>query len=165
MTYWGIGNPGPDWNPAQRPGDNLYTNSVVALDVDTGELRWHFQFTPHDSYDYDAVQIPVLVDMTWNDEPRKLILWANRNGTFYVLDRESGQFLLGKPFVEVNWHRGLGRTWKAVANAAAAGDADVPWQSGRDELVLAFVQSTYRPNVRARVGGVCDRLPSGACAI
>ena len=63
LTYWGIGNPGPDWNPAQRPGDNLYSDSVVALDPDTGELKWHFQFTPNDDYDYDAVQIPVLVDL------------------------------------------------------------------------------------------------------
>ena len=68
LTYWGIGNPGPDWNPAQRPGDNLYSDSVVALDPDTGELKWHFQFTPNDDYDYDAVQIPVLVDLA--DERR-----------------------------------------------------------------------------------------------
>ena len=63
LTYWGVGNPGPDWNPEQRPGDNLYTDSVVALDADTGALKWHFQFTPNDAYDYDAVQVPVLVDM------------------------------------------------------------------------------------------------------
>ncbi|MCY4505984.1 MAG: PQQ-binding-like beta-propeller repeat protein, partial [Acidobacteria bacterium] len=62
LTYWGIGNPGPDWNPAQRPGDNLYSDSVVALDPDTGELEWYFQFTPNDPYDYDSVQIPVLID-------------------------------------------------------------------------------------------------------
>ena len=62
LTYWGVGNPGPDWNPDQRPGDNLYTDSVVALDADTGTLKWHFQFTPNDAYDYDAVQVPVLAD-------------------------------------------------------------------------------------------------------
>jgi alcohol dehydrogenase (cytochrome c) len=107
LTYWGIGNPGPDFNAAQRPGDNLYSDSVVALDVDTGELKWHFQFTPNDPYDYDSTQIPVLVDTTWNGTPRKLMYWANRNGFFYVLDRVTGEFLLGKPFAHVNWASGL----------------------------------------------------------
>ena len=82
LTYWGIGNPGPDWNAAQRPGDNLYSDAVVALNADTGELVWHFQFTPNDGYDYDAVQVPVLVDMDWEGQPRRLMLWANRNGYF-----------------------------------------------------------------------------------
>ena len=93
LTYWGVGNPGPDWNPEQRPGDNLYTDSVVALDADTGKLKWHFQFTPNDAYDYDSVQVPVLVDMDWKGTPAKLMLWANRNGYFYVLDRVTGKFL------------------------------------------------------------------------
>src|SRR5437868_12657162 len=75
LTYWGIGNPGPDWNSAQRPGDNLYSDSVVALDADTGKLKWHFQFTPNDGYDYDSVQVPVLVDMAWQGAQRKLMLW------------------------------------------------------------------------------------------
>ena len=107
LTYWGVGNAGPDWNPAQRPGDNLYTNSVVALDADTGRLRWHFQFTPRDAYDYDSVQVPVLADLNWNGTEVKAMLWANRNGYFYVLERATGQFLLGKPFVKVNWASGL----------------------------------------------------------
>jgi alcohol dehydrogenase (cytochrome c) len=102
LTYWGIGNPGPDWNNAQRPGDNLYTASVVALDADTGRLRWHYQFTPNDGYDYDAVQIPVLVD-NWGGAGIKVVTWANRNGNFYALDRATGRFLLGTPFVKVNW--------------------------------------------------------------
>ena len=89
LTYWGIGNPGPDWNPAQRPGDNLYSDSVVALDPDTGELKWHFQFTPNDDYDYDAVQIPVLVDLPATaassgklmllGQPQRLLLRARSN--------------------------------------------------------------------------------------
>jgi len=103
LTYWGVGNPGPDWNPSQRPGDNLYTESVVALDADTGALKWHFQFTPNDPYDYDSTQVPVLVDMDWDGRPSKLMLWANRNGFFYVLDRVTGRFLSGQPFVKVNW--------------------------------------------------------------
>ena len=107
LTYWGIGNPGPDWNGDPRPGDNLYTDSVVALDADTGKLKWHYQFSPHDEFDYDSVQVPVLADMDWQGRARKVMLWANRNGLFYVLDRTTGQFLLGKPFVKVNWMDGF----------------------------------------------------------
>jgi alcohol dehydrogenase (cytochrome c) len=107
LTYWGIGNAGPDYNADQRPGDNLYTASVVALDADTGKLRWHYQFTPHDHYDYDSVQVPVLADITWQGAPVKAMFWANRNGNFYVLDRATGKFLLGKPFVKVNWMSGF----------------------------------------------------------
>jgi alcohol dehydrogenase (cytochrome c) len=107
LTVWGIGNPGPDFNPAQREGRNLYSSSAVALDADTGKLRWFFQFTPNDPYDFDAVQIPVLADLNWNGAQRKLLFWANRNGFFYVLDRETGKFVSGYPFVPVNWARGL----------------------------------------------------------
>ena len=107
LTYWGVGNPGPDWNGDPRPGDNLYTDSVVALDPDTGKLKWHYQFSPHDQFDYDSVQIPVLADVEWQGKPRKIMYWANRNGLFYALDRTSGQFLMGKPFVEVNWMNGF----------------------------------------------------------
>jgi alcohol dehydrogenase (cytochrome c) len=107
LTYWGVGNPGPDYYAAQRPGDNLYSDSVVALDPDTGALKWHFQFTPNDSHDYDSVQIPVLIDTNWNGTPRKLLLWANRNGFFYALDRTTGKFLSGCPFIKVNWASSL----------------------------------------------------------
>ena len=107
LTYWGVGNPGPDFNARQREGQNLYSSSAVALDADTGKLKWFFQFTPNDPYDFDAVQIPVLVDTNWNGAPRKLLFWANRNGFFYVLDRLTGKFVAGYPFVKVNWARGL----------------------------------------------------------
>lgn len=107
LIYWGIGNPGSDWNGDVRMGDNLYTSSVVALDADTGQLKWHYQFTPHDEYDFDATQVPVLADITWQGKPRKVMLFANRNGFFYVIDRETGQFLLGKPFVKVTWATGF----------------------------------------------------------
>ncbi len=107
LTYWGIGNAGPDWNGDTRPGDNLYTSSVVALDADTGKLKWHYQFSPHDEFDYDAVQVPVLADVRWQGSPRKVMMFANRNGFFYVLDRTTGQFLSGKPFVRVNWAEGF----------------------------------------------------------
>jgi alcohol dehydrogenase (cytochrome c) len=107
LTYWGIGNPGPDWNGDTRDGDNLYSDCVVALDPDTGKLKWYFQFTPHDTLDYDSVQVPVLADIEWQGQPRKVMLWANRNGFYYVLDRTTGQFLTGKPFAAVNWAKGL----------------------------------------------------------
>lgn len=107
LTYWGIGNPGPDYSGDVRLGDNLYSDSVVALDADTGKLKWYYQFSPHDEFDYDSVQVPVLADMDWQGRPRKVMLWANRNGFMYALDRTTGQFLLGKPFVQVNWANGF----------------------------------------------------------
>jgi alcohol dehydrogenase (cytochrome c) len=117
LTYWGIGNPGPDWNADLRMGDNLYTDCAVALDADTGKLKWYFQFTPHDDFDYDSVQVPVLADLEWKGARRRVLLWANRNGFFYVLDRATGEFLLGKPFAKVTWAKGLdekGRPMRAV---------------------------------------------------
>lgn len=107
LLYWGVGNPSPDWNADARPGDNLYTDSVIALNPDTGELKWHFQFTPHDEWDYDSVQVPVLVDMQYQGRQRKLMLWGNRNAFFYVLDRTDGTFLLGKAFAKQTWAEGL----------------------------------------------------------
>lgn len=130
LTYWGIGNPGPDWNPKQREGDNLYSSSVVALDADTGRLKWHYQFTPNDGYDYDSVQIPVLVNMTWNGTPRKLMLWGNRNGNFYVLDRSNGNFLLGKPFVKVNWMSGFTPNGRPIQTPQLAGLPTFPGNQG-----------------------------------
>jgi alcohol dehydrogenase (cytochrome c) len=107
LVYWGTGNPGPDFNGDNRKGDNLYSNSVVALNPDTGKLAWHFQFTPHDEFDYDATQVPVLADINVQGRPRKAMLWANRNGYWYVLDRGTGEFLLGKPFTKATWTTGL----------------------------------------------------------
>jgi alcohol dehydrogenase (cytochrome c) len=107
LIYWGTGNPGPDWNPDERLGDNLYTDSAIALDGDTGQLRWFFQFTPHDGSDWDSTQVPVLVDLDWKGARVKAMLWANRNGFFYVLDRVTGRFLSGHPFVKQNWTSGL----------------------------------------------------------
>src|ERR1700733_3876825 len=109
LTFWGTGNPAPDWDGRTRLGDNLYSDSVVALDADTGKLKWHYQFTPHDEVNYDATQVPILVDMEWQGRPRKVMLWANRNGVAYVLDRVTGEFLLGKQYVRVNWMEGFDR--------------------------------------------------------
>jgi alcohol dehydrogenase (cytochrome c) len=130
LTYWGIGNPGPDWNPDQRPGDNLYSDSVVALDPDTGKLKWHFQFTPHDPYDYDSTQVPVLADIDWQGKATKAMMWANRNGFFYVLDRTNGKFLLGKPFVKVNWASGLGKNGRPIQTPQPTGSPTWPGVQG-----------------------------------
>jgi alcohol dehydrogenase (cytochrome c) len=107
LTMWGTGNAGPDYNGDNRIGDNLYSSSVIAIDADTGKLKWHYQFSPHDEFDWDATQVPVLADIDFKGSPRKVMMWANRNGVFYVLDRTNGQFLSGKSFVKTNWLTGF----------------------------------------------------------
>ena len=114
LLYWGVGNPGPDWNGDVRPGDNLYTCSVVAVDADTGELRWYFQFTPHDTHDWDANQIPILIDAEFGGRPRKLLATANRNAFYYVLDRETGEFLTGVPYARQTWAEGLDENGRPI---------------------------------------------------
>jgi alcohol dehydrogenase (cytochrome c) len=106
-VYWGTSNPWPDYNGDYRAGDNLYSCSALALDPDSGKLKWHYQFTPHDTHDWDASQIPILLDAPFRDKPRKLIAWAARNGFYYLLDRNSGEFLLAKSFVRQTWVRGF----------------------------------------------------------
>ena len=107
LVYWGTGNPGPDWNGDVRMGDNLYSDSVLALNQETGGLEWYFQFTPHDVHDWDAIQVPILADLTIDGEERKVMMWANRNAFYYTLDRENGEFLAGKPFAKQTWAVGL----------------------------------------------------------
>ncbi|HEY7390418.1 MAG TPA: PQQ-binding-like beta-propeller repeat protein [Bryobacteraceae bacterium] len=115
LVYWPVGNPGPDFNGDDRQGDNLYTDSIVALEAKTGKLKWYYQFTPHDVHDWDAEEPPVLVDTNWEGQPRKLLLQANRNGFFYVLDRTNGQLLLAKPFVKkLNWAEGIGKDGRPI---------------------------------------------------
>ena len=106
-VFWGTSNPYPDYNGDFRAGDNLYSCSVLALDPDTGKLKWHFQFTPHDTHDWDASQIPVLLDAPFRGAQRKLMAWAARNGFYYLLDRDSGEFLLAKSFVRQTWAKGF----------------------------------------------------------
>jgi alcohol dehydrogenase (cytochrome c) len=108
IVYWPVGNPGPDLIGDDRLGDNLYSDSIVALDPKTGALKWHFQFTPHDVWDYDAQEPPALVDAMWQGQRRKLLVQANRNGFFYVLDRTNGTFLFGTQYVKnLTWATGL----------------------------------------------------------
>ena len=107
LLYWCTGNPGPDWNGDARPGDNLYTCCLLALDPSTGQRQWHFQFTPHDLHDWDSNQIPVLFDAKIDDRNRKLVAMANRNAFYYLLDRETGEFILGVPYAKQTWAKGL----------------------------------------------------------
>ena len=123
--YWPTGNPSPVTYGADRSGDNLYSNSMLAIDPDTGKLKWYFQFTPHDLYDYDANQIPVLVDALWQGQSRQLLIQANRNGFLYVLDRTTGEFLAATPFGKVTWTRGIDPKGRPIADPAA-----IPNQAG-----------------------------------
>jgi alcohol dehydrogenase (cytochrome c) len=134
LLYWGVGNPGPDFNGEDRLGDNLYSNSVVALDADSGRMRWFFQFTPHDEHDWDATQIPVLFDTDVRGNRRHLLAWANRNAFYYVLDRQTGQFLLARPFARQTWAAGIDSAGRPQARPSArptsAGTLVYPGVSG-----------------------------------
>lgn len=114
LIYWGTGNPGPDMNGDVRPGDNLYTCSLVALDADTGKLKWHYQFTPHDVHDWDATEDLPLVDLMIRGRKVKAILQANRNGFYYALDRTTGELLAAKPYTQVTWASGIGSNGKPI---------------------------------------------------
>ena len=114
LLYYGIGNPGPDYHSESRLGDNLYSDSIVALDADTGKLRWHYQFTPHDVHDWDATEVPVLADLTIAGQPRKVVMFANRNGFYYTLDRTNGRIIMAKPFVMTTWAKEIGRDGRPV---------------------------------------------------
>lgn len=132
--FWGTSNPCPDFDGDPRPGDDLYTDSVLALDADTGKLKWFFQFTPHDLFDYDATETPVLIDSTYKGQPRKLLVQANRNGFLYLLDRTDGTFLSAVPFVEkLNWASGIdshGRPIRTDIAPSATGTRVCPGFSG-----------------------------------
>lgn len=123
LLYWPTGNPSPSDYGGERGGDNLYSNSMLALDPDTGKLKWYYQFTPHDLYDYDATQVPVLLDADWEGQPRKLLVQANRNGFLYVLDRTNGKFLNAKAFGKVTWATGIAKDGKPIVNQDMVPDA------------------------------------------
>ncbi len=125
LLYWTVGNPGPQIDRSSRAGDNLFSDSIVALNPDTGARVWHYQFTPNDGHDWDSAQDVILVDRVWRGQPRKLLLHADRNGMFYVLDRATGQFLSGTPFVYQNWNTGFDSSGRPVvvpgSNSSAEG--------------------------------------------
>ena len=147
-VFWGTSNPAPDFDGEVRPGDDLYTDCVLALDADTGKLKWYFQFTPHDLYDYDAAETPVLIDAMWEGQPRKLLVEANRNGFLYVLDRTDGKFLSAVRFVEkLNWAKGIdeqGRPIRTGAQPTATGTRVCPDLSAQPTGI--HHHSIRRPN-------------------
>ena len=118
LIYWGTGNPTPVLDGNARPGDDLYTCSIVALNPDTGKLVWAFQPSPHDTHDWDAVEIPVLVDGTFHGQPKKMLMQSSRNGYFFVLDRTNGKSLLTVPFGPVNWASGVDKQGRPIPNPA-----------------------------------------------
>jgi len=146
LIYWGTGNPGPDYNGDVRPGDNLYASSLLALDPDTGTLKWHFQFTPHDTRDWDATQIPVLID---SPTGRKLVVMPSRNGFHYVLDRKTGEFLLAKPFVKQTWAKEIDTKGRPVLNPGQE-----PTPDGNDSIWPGvdgghnWMSPSYHPGTR-----------------
>ncbi|MDQ1681249.1 MAG: hypothetical protein QOI42_2108, partial [Frankiaceae bacterium] len=114
-VYWPTGNPSKEYNGDHRKGDNLYADCILALDRKTGRLKWHYQFTPHDLWDWDATETSVIVDGSWQGQPRALLLHANRNGFFYVFDRRDGTLLLAKPFVKnLTWASGIGSDGRPI---------------------------------------------------
>src|ERR1700738_811585 len=146
--YWGTSNPAPDFDGGPRPGDDLYTDCVLALDPDTGKLKWHFQFTPHDLFDYDATETPVLIDAIYQGQPRRLLVEANRNGFLYVLDRTDGKFLSAVPFVEkLNWAKKIdaqGRPVRTEVKPTANGTRVCPGFNGATN----WYAPSYNPETR-----------------
>jgi alcohol dehydrogenase (cytochrome c) len=135
LVYWPTGNPAKEYNGDDRKGDNLYASSILALDRKTGALRWYYQFTPHDLWDWDATQTSVLIDADWQGKPRKLMLHADRNGFFYVFDRQDGTLLLAKAFVRnLTWASGIGRDGRPIKlpgqEPSPAGTKVCPSQDG-----------------------------------
>jgi alcohol dehydrogenase (cytochrome c) len=114
LIYWGTGNPGPDYDGDARPGDNLYANSLLAIDADNGKLKWHYQFTPHDTHDWDANHVPILIDADYQGRPRRLVVVANRNAFYYVLDRETGEFLHARAYGKQTWARGIDKKGRPI---------------------------------------------------
>ena len=146
MLYWGVGNPRPDFDASTRHGDNLYSDSVVALRGTTGQLLWHFQFTPGDTHDWDSNQTPLIADRNTAQGLEKRLLWANRNGFYYVLDRESGAFRAGRAVRRSRigrrvWIPRGGRCRCPKARRERAGRVDFSGREGRYELVVAELRS------------------------
>lgn len=146
LLYWTTGNPAPDWNGDLRPGDNLFTCAVLALDPDTGEMQWHFQYTPHDTHDWDANQIPVLIDGEFRGEQRKLLALANRNAFYYLLDRETGEYLLGEEYSYQTWAEGIDDNGRPIVipNTDPTREGNLVWPSLQG--ATNWFSPSYNPN-------------------
>src|SRR5258708_1672400 len=167
MVYWAVGNPSQEYNGDDRAGDNLYANSLLALERKTGRLKWHYQFTPHDLWDWDATQTSVLIDGDWQGRPRQLLLHASRNGFFYVFDRADGTLLLAKPFVRnLTWASGIGADRRPIKlplqEPGAAGTKVCPSQDGATNWFspsynpgtgLYYVQTFEKCSIYTKTGG------------
>jgi len=145
LLYWGVGNPSPDYAGDARPGDNLFTNSVIALQGSSGKLAWYFQFTPHDEHDWHTAQTPVLADLLMNELVRKAICWPNRNGFYYVLDRVTGEFLAGVPFVELDWAKGLTSAGRPIATLVVMEAPAIAMNPGPTAFMRPSVAAGWRP--------------------
>jgi len=149
LVYWPTGNAGPDFNGDNRKGDNLYTCSILALDVRTGKLRWHFQPTPHDEWDWDAVQPLVLADTNWRGEPRKILLQANRNGFLYVLDRITGRMLMAAPLVKkLTWAKEIAADGRPVMNPNQVPTPEGTLICPAVEGAANFFSTSFHPGTR-----------------
>ena len=161
LLYWPTGNPCPDYNGDERKGDNLYSSSVIALDPATGQLRWHFQFTPHDLHDWDANQPPMLIDADFRGVPRKLLAVANRNGFFYVLDRLTGAMLMAEPFVKnLTWASGIGADGRPQLLPGYENDADGTRTCPAVSGAANWPSSAFNPET-----GLFYVIASEACAV
>jgi len=148
LLYWTTGNPGPDWNPDNRPGDNLYTNSLLALDPSTGAIKWHFQFTPADMHDWDANQMVILFEAAINGRERRLVGQANRNAFYYVLDRVTGEFITARPFSKQTWAERLDAKGRPIRRPGTA-------PSVEGTLVYPHIQGAanwFSPSYSPRTG-------------
>ena len=144
--FWPTGNPWPDFNTEVRKGDNLYTCSLLALDLATGALKWHFQFTPNDSHDWDAQSWPMLVEIEWNGAPRKVVLHANRNGFFYVLDRETGEFLQATKLVDnLTWATGIDQDGRPILVPGMDPTVEGNWVCPSVKGATNWMGQTYHP--------------------
>src|SRR5437879_13320249 len=137
LVFYGTGNPGPDYHSESREGDNLYSTSLVALDADTGTLRWHYQFTPHDVHDWDSTEVPVLADITVGGQLRQVVMFANRNGFYYTIDRTNGKIVAATPFTTTTWAQGTGPDVRPIA---------LPGQPPDEQVSVTCPDSTHGQN-------------------
>ena len=160
LLFYGTGNPGPDYHSESRKGDNLYSDSLVALDADTGKLRWHYQFTPHDVHDWDATEVPILADLTIGGQPRKVVMFANRNGFYYTLDRTTGKVIVAKPFV----HDDVGQGDRRATAGRCCCPATRPTRRARSPVPTSpAARTSGRPVLRSGARG-CSSSTRAKCA-
>ncbi|MFN7921800.1 MAG: PQQ-dependent dehydrogenase, methanol/ethanol family [Bryobacteraceae bacterium] len=146
LLYWTTGNPWPDYAPAVRPGDNLYTCSLLALDLDTGKMKWYFQFTPHDTPDWDAQSWPVLIDTEIRGQKRKVVMHANRNGYFYVLDRVTGEFLRATQLIDkVTWAKGIDDKGRPIVVPGSEPKPEGNWVCPSVKGATNWMGQSYNP--------------------